>query len=212
MKIIIASLALCFCASMSAQNVWEKPEIEQKKEVAKPQKEAVQAPLKDQKYLLGAVPEVDGKVTFTLEKDIPGKSAEDIYNQMLAFLQKFTSEENQLEGSAVSLVNKQEHIIVATVKEWLVFKNQALSLDRTKFFYALIAECKDGHLKLTMNRINYLYDESIKGGTRYKAEEWISDREAVNKKGTRLLPLSGKFRRKTIDRKDNIFQQVDRLF
>ena len=37
------------------------------------------------------------------------------------------------------------------------------------------------------------------------AEEWITDKNAVNKKGTRLLPMSAKFRRATIDRVKEIF-------
>ncbi len=45
-----------------------------------------------------------------------------------------------------------------------------------------------------------------KNGVPYKAEEWITDKEAVNKKGTKLYPRSGKFRRKTIDRVENIFE------
>ena len=45
-----------------------------------------------------------------------------------------------------------------------------------------------------------------KNGIHYKAEEWISDKEAVNKKGTKLYPRSGKFRRKTVDRVEEIFQ------
>jgi colicin import membrane protein len=43
------------------------------------------------------------------------------------------------------------------------------------------------------------------------AEEWITDKEAVNKKNTKLLPISGKFRRKTIDRKDFLFNKFESL-
>ena len=41
-----------------------------------------------------------------------------------------------------------------------------------------------------------------------KADEWITDKYALNKKKTKLLKGSGKFRRKTIDRKDNIFGKI----
>jgi len=33
----------------------------------------------------------------------------------------------------------------------------------------------------------------------------------VNKKGTKLLPITGKFRRKTIDRKDFLFNKFETL-
>ena len=46
-------------------------------------------------------------------------------------------------------------------------------------------------------------------GMQVKAEEWITDKYALNKKGTKLSRISGKFRRKTIDRKDNIFQRIE---
>ena len=38
------------------------------------------------------------------------------------------------------------------------------------------------------------------------AEQWITDKYALNKKQTRLLPVSGKFRRATVDRKNSIFE------
>ena len=44
-----------------------------------------------------------------------------------------------------------------------------------------------------------------KNGIPYKAEEWITDKVAVNKKGTKLYPRSGKFRRMTVDRVEEIF-------
>ena len=41
------------------------------------------------------------------------------------------------------------------------------------------------------------------------ADDWISDSNALNKKGTKLYKGSGKFRRKTIDRKNNIFGRIE---
>ena len=45
----------------------------------------------------------------------------------------------------------------------------------------------------------------------YSAEEWITDKYCVNKKHTKLLPVSGKFRRKTIDRKDYLFNRFNTI-
>ena len=36
----------------------------------------------------------------------------------------------------------------------------------------------------------------------------ISDDAALNKKKTRLLPITAKFRRKTVDRKDAVFSLI----
>lgn len=126
---------------------------------------------------------------------------------MYKTLTDLTKSEGQLEGSAVSLVNKQDHIIVASVREWLLFSSNFISLDRSKFYYTLVARCSDGHLNMTMDRISYKYEEE-RNKQVYKAEEWISDDNAVNKKNTKLYRGSAKFRRKTIDRKDQIFETV----
>ena len=40
------------------------------------------------------------------------------------------------------------------------------------------------------------------------AEDVITDKISLNKKKTRLANYYGKFRKKTIDRKDNLFQQI----
>ena len=63
---------------------------------------------------------------------------------------------------------------------------------------------KDGEATVSMTRIVYLYDEERDPQT-YYAEEWITDRYGLNKKMTKLARVSGKFRRKTIDRKDYLF-------
>ncbi len=213
MRKIILSIALCLPLTTFAQNVWERPETENKaveQKAAKVVKEQVSNP--DAPYLEGAVTEKDGKVQWTLDLDIPGRNAQSIYDTMLTYLQALTKEENQLEGSAVALVNKQEHIIVATIREWLVFKDNFLSLDRTKFNYTLVAECNDGHLTLNMYRITYSYQERNDRESNFKAEEWIADKYALNKSKTKLYAGSAKFRRKTVDRKNYLFNTVTNLF
>lgn len=195
-----------------SQSVWEKPEVSEPAKVEENEKRQEPKNIADAKYLAGAVPVSDGKVEWVLDIDVPGKSATEIYDIMLKCLMDLTKAENQLEGSSVSLVNKQDHIIVASVKEWLVFKENFLMLDRAKFNYTLIAYCGENHLKVTMSRIYYRYEEErVKGGHLYKAEEWITDENALNRKKTKLLPGSAKFRRKTIDRKDQIFKTIEKV-
>lgn len=209
MKLILILLAYFIPWAVWAQGIWESPEIEDKNAENNNTNFKSAKVNKDEKYLEGAVTEIDGKVEWTLDLDIPGKNAQDIYDIMFNYLENFTNSENQLEGSNVSLVNKKEHIIVASIKEWLVFTDKLLSLDRTKINYTLIAYCKDNHLLVTMGRISYKYDEGrVKGGRVYMAEEWINDKNALNRKKTKLLPGSAKFRRKTIDRKDYIFDSI----
>ena len=61
-----------------------------------------------------------------------------------------------------------------------------------------------------MTRIYYLYEEE-RNPTTFTAEEWITDRYGLNKKQTKLARVSGKFRRKTIDRKDFLFNKFASL-
>lgn len=210
-KILIALFAVLPLVGMS-QNVWEKPQSESSQQETTKKKTLFESNKKtvDPKYLAGAVPIVDGKVTFTLDKDIPGKSAQEIYDIVLATLEKMTKEENQFKNSQVAVVNKQDHIIGARFKEWLVFQNTFLSLDRTIFNYTVIATCTDGHLNATISRISYAYelDRGVNEGMETKAEDWITDEVGLNKKKDNLSKYSGKFRRKTIDRKDNIFETL----
>lgn len=162
----------------------------------------------DDKYLAaGAVPIVDGKVEWTTTINVPGKDADALFSVSKEYLSRLVSDKLQLPGSQVAIINASSHSLAATVHEWLVFRNSALSLDRAEIFYLLKVNCADGKVVATMSRIKYKY--SVQGKTEtYLAEKWITDKEAVNKKRTRLYPISGKFRRKTIDRKDEIFETL----
>ena len=84
-----------------------------------------------------------------------------------------------------------------------------INLDRTRFIYQIQAQAEGNRVKLSISQISYYYNEDGEGknGVYYKGEEWISDKEAINKKGTKLYPRSGKFRIKTIDRVENIFEK-----
>ena len=203
-NVMIALLALLPLSLWAQDNTWERPEEEQVEE------QQQKKPKVDAKYLQGAVPLVDGKVVFTKHIDAPGKTAAQIYDIVHAYMEKMTHESNQLQATRLVTEDAQAGIVAGGFEEWLVFKKNLISLDRTRFFYAFKAVCRDGGVDLTINHIRYSYDEQ---GTvsRYTAEEWITDKEAVNKKNTRLLPLSGKFRRKTIDRKDFLFNKMESL-
>ncbi len=210
-KLIASILALIPMVGIAQNNVWEIPD--QPQQQAKVVKKKADAPKVDMKYLAGAVPEVNGEVVFSLEKDVPGMPADSIYDKVYSVISSVV-EEGKSSGlqpqARIAAVNKSEHTIAARVKEWLVFTSNFISLDRTEFNYTLIAKATDGHVSVKMERISYAYEMNRKdaSGMKEKAESWITDKYALNKKKTKLSPISGKFRRKTIDRKDNIFQRV----
>ena len=193
-KIILAAIMLIPMASMAQDNTWERPQVTNN----------------DAKYLVGAVPEVDGRVVFQTTISAPGKTAAQIFDLLHADLKKMTQEPNQIEQSRVSLADAATGELVGQFQEWLVFKNKPLVLDRTRFFYTLMINCKDGAADVKLTRIHYLYDEE-RDATTYKAEEWITDQYGLNRKQNKLARVSGKFRRKTIDRKDYIFARFTNL-
>lgn len=202
MRKLFLLISICLPLIASAQNEWEQLEEEQEIEETKVNPDA--------KYLAGAVPVVDGRVTFTTVINAPGKSADQVYNIITEYLTRMTKQKNQFEQSQIALKDTAEHMVCGTYQEWLVFKSNALVLDRTRLFYNLIAECEDGKATVKMTRIYYLYDEERTPQT-FKAEEWITDEYGLRKNKQKLARLSGKFRRKTIDRKDYIFNKLDEL-
>ena len=166
---------------------------------------------KDPKYLLGAVPEVEGVVTFQKDFTVTDKNEQQIFDVLYAYIN------NSIIGNAIHdpkqpytriISNEKENgTIVARVEEYMIFQKTFLSFDRTRFRYLLSAIVKGQKVSLVLTQISYYYNEDMDGknGVTYKAEEWITDKVAVNKKGTKLYPRSGKFRRMTVDRVEEIF-------
>ena len=195
MKKLIFAMMMCLPMAASAQNTWEMP---------------TQANNSDAKYLVGAVPVVDGKVTFKTTIEAPGKTADQVADIVRKYMKKMTTEPGQFEQSRIVLDDSLNHQVIGSYQEWLVFKSTALVLDRTRLFYNLIVDCKDGKADITMTRIYYLYEEERDPQT-LKAEEWITDEEGLTKSKAKLSRVSGKFRRKTIDRKDYLFNKFAEL-
>ncbi len=165
----------------------------------------------DMKYLAGAITYNDeNKIEFTLDTDANGKTAKQIYDIVLKYMSELTQNEQNI-ASRVALVNDAEHVIANTMDEWLVFSQSFISLDRTEFKYQLIAKISDNHLNLSLCRIIYNYEEGRSTGFKEPAEEVISDKIALNKKQNDLAKIFGKFRKCTIDRKDQIFAELAAL-
>ncbi len=183
-----------------------------KKETPKPAAQVNGAKLKeDPKYLEGAITfDEQGKIVFDTEIEAPGKSAAQLYDLVFDYMSGLT-QDKESKASRMALVNKDEHIIVNTMDEWLVFSNSFISLDRTECKYNLIAKITDGKVSLSINHINYTYEEGRLTGFKLPAEEVIIDKVALTKKKNDLARIFGKFRKKTIDRKDQIFSEIAAL-
>lgn len=183
-----------------------------KKETPKPAAQVNGAKLKEApKYLEGAITfDEQGKIVFDTEIEAPGKSAAQLYDLVFDYMSGLT-QDKESKASRMALVNKDEHIIVNTMDEWLVFSNTFISLDRTECKYNLIAKITDGKVSLSITHINYTYEEGRQTGFKLPAEEVIIDKVALTKKKNDLARIFGKFRKKTIDRKDQIFNEIAAL-
>ena len=198
-KLFLTLMMMLPMAVVAQDNTWERTTTAAIKDNVNP------------KYLAGAVPEVNGKVVFSTTIKAPGKTKKEIYTLLLDDFKKIMKEPNQFEQSRIVLADEENYSqIIASYQEWLVFKNKPLVLDRTRLFYHLMAEISDGEATIKMTRIYYFYDEE-RQPTTYQAEEWINDHYGLNKKMTKTARVSGKFRIKTIDRKDYLFNRFEQL-
>ncbi|MBP1615901.1 MAG: hypothetical protein H6Q13_3349 [Bacteroidetes bacterium] len=145
------------------------------------------------KYLVGAIPEKEGKVVFSEEYNLPGMSKEQVFDKMLGWMQKRLQKNKNT--SRVVYSDKEKGMIAGMGEEYIVFKSSSLSLDRTLVNYQLTATCLPEKCLLDIEKIRYTYQEKEK----YTAEDWITDKYALNKDKTKLVRGLSKFRVKTVD-------------
>lgn len=226
-KVILLIIAIAASATTAmAQDVWQAPkkvqQVEEKAKKEKPQKEKAQKDATvvamngktkkmkiDKKYAAGAVPEVDGKVEWSWTFDMPGCTADKAYNNMMEIIEKLTTMPEQTDRSQIAVVNPKEHIIAANMVEQLDFSKAALSHDFTIFRYSIICHAFNGKATIKICRLVYDYEKDRPTGATYLAEEWITDEACLNKSKTNLYPSNGKFRKKTIDRIENLHTYFD---
>ena len=194
---------------------WVVPTVTEEVEKKKVEKTAEGVVLKeDPKYLAGAIQlNAEGKVEFVLDTQANGKSADEIYNIVFQYMSKLIKNEQNI-NSRIALVNrnnKNEQIIACIMDEWFVFNQSFISLDRSETKYQLVATISDNHLHLSMTRIVFNYEEGRSTGFKEPAENVITDKYALTKKKNDLAKIYGKFRRGTIDRKDQIFNNLTKL-
>ena len=161
----------------------------------------------EEKYLEGAITLKNGKVTFSSEMVVPAMTKEQIYETILDWANKRFQPTEKM-NARVLFQNPEEGSIAIGGEEYLVFSNSALALDRTRIYYQMKVLCENGKSNIEMSRIRYWYDEARDGGEKYEAENWIVDEWGLNKSKTKLAPICGKFRKKTIDLKDELFMEI----
>lgn len=167
-----------------------------------------------ERYLTGAVPEREGLIVFTKAFQVPGKTKAELHAAMRAYLTGLIEASIPAPTPYARLNQDTPDTLAARCCEWMVFKKKPLYLDRTRFRYQVNVFVEDARVRMEVCQISYYYEEDNEGnnGKTIRAEEWISDREAINRAGTKLYPRSGKFRRFTIDRVQALFEGAMDLF
>ena len=161
----------------------------------------------DAYYGFGKVPVKDGLVVFNREIpfDTSKTTPEDVYSTILQWIKGRFVKPIVLSGR---VRETPDNGIAVNAEEYLVFRKTALLTDRTRINYNMTVKVSDNLCTLTLTDINYWYEEERDGGTRFSAEDWITDNEAFNKKGTKMFKTTGKFRVKTIDLVNNFEKEI----
>ena len=157
-------------------------------------------------YQAGAVPVINGKVTF--EEFIPaeGMSAAEIEEKVNGWIARRFTKPTVI--SSKRYESEQPHRAIVKSEEYIVFKKTAFVQNTPRIYYYLTITAEDGGCRFNMSRITYWYDDQDeKGGIQMKAENWITDDMAFKKNG-RLKKFEGKFRRKTIDLKEKLVKEL----
>lgn len=162
------------------------------------------------KYGRGAVPEDEnGNVYFTQTVKIPENISEDICYEILMNWAKGRFAQPYAQAGRILNEDSNTRRFIFHVDQMIVFKNKALVADESKISYNFSVAVKDGQFTMTMTDIKYRYEEGREGGGKaFPAEDWITDKEAYNRAGTKFLRSTGKFRVKTIDLKELLFQKA----
>ena len=205
---ILTLLGVCGALSTNAQGLFDKKEIN-----------FFNTP--NYYETKGKVPVVDGKVKFIANYSIPEKNKDEIYETLESWAKvRFNAniEEGKwndscyihnYEKAGLSMLDKGNGVIVCVGDEEIVFRSTALERDATRIQYTLYITIKDGSINADVRNISYIYDFTTTP-SRVTAEKWITDKYGLNKKG-KLAKYSGKFRAKTVDLADLLFEQIRKI-
>lgn len=167
----------------------------------------------------GTVPEVNGAVAFNDVIMAAGQKKEDIYAK-LAQWASYRYEANSTQGvytdanffknleyARVKTADKQQGTIECQGAEELIFSIKPLAKNYTQAFYLLDLAVKDGQVEFSLNTLSFNVDQGEGQFERVPAEEWITDKECLDKKG-HLRRIPGKFRIKTIDLVEELKKEI----
>lgn len=193
-RIVCHVAALLLCAAPSfAQTIGEKENI---------------LDYSDKRYLAGAIPMKDGKVVFNRQLDITGiatQTAMELTQQWA----KVTLAANGYNGKIYNIDNNAGTLIM-NIDGNLIFKSSAFQLDKATISLILDIRFNNDRCMLTFRNIRYLYaiNPNNKNMDVIMADNWITDKEALNKAGTKMYAMNGKFRIRTVQLIDYLTESL----
>ena len=109
-------------------------------------------------YLAGAVPEVNGKVVFRRELELPGWSQDQIFDKVKEWLVRSEQQDQDIIlNRNIVREDKAKGEIYVQNQEYLVFVDRGLSLDRADFSFLQRYICSPGKCVLEVSRLKYVY-------------------------------------------------------
>lgn len=185
---LILALALGLTASVQAQIT--APAEKTQTETADP----------NAKYLVPIPEEDDGMVYLVRELTLPaGTNADETFAKMKDWVNRCMQDKRIL--SSTELEADQPYTLRQLVRQDMVFSAGLLATDKAEISYVLDFALSGDKLILKLRRISYRYngDNPDRKMLRCSAEDYISDRVALNKKKDKMIFGYRKFRTKTID-------------
>lgn len=151
----------------------------------------------DAKYLVGAVPLVNDKVVFNETFYLKNKVSEDkLYDYLVEWAKiKFAPSSESTQRILFTDSIKKEVALFGD--QSLTFKSQFLVLDRAQLEYNLIVSVENNGYNFVYKGLKYEYGDFE--NKKEPAENLITDKIALNKKGDKLNRYYDKFRIFTID-------------
>ncbi len=153
-----------------------------------------------EKYMAGAVPEVDGKVVFIRELNVQDFSKE----QIMKALTEWCNNTFIGQSDRVLYTDAENGAIAAQGEDEMLIKI-GLFPSKVRVLYVLSIKCSDGKCTLSTSKIKYKNNPSSDNVDEViTAEEFITDKYALNKAKTKLFKGTGDYRSNTIDIVDKL--------
>lgn len=165
----------------------------------------------DKKYLAGAVPVVNGQVLYEKTYEVPGKTAGELLELVQGYAQaELVSGPDHGPQARLTEINAEDGVVAASIQETMWFLRKPMRSDFCQFYYQIVFQVKDGAVDVMLRNMRYTYEltDRPEDALTVRAEEWITDKEALSKNGAKMKKMNGKFRKATVDRKDAIFQNI----